>query len=312
MKQVFRKIFATVLLLSAHCFTWGFSAQVFHLVDDKTNLPLVTMPSGEPEPFLAGGGKQFLFVGYFTKLRLEAEDSLPGEKFPAGGIGVRFKLRGEDRWVRVERWCCDEYNWVGQQSLPAWGIQYNKAIDDSKQFGNLRLHEFVGSPEALGCVPFANPATFFIDPKTNKPRWIKYFAVARQGWDNTYLECGRETWNMHSSATVGSRLDSTSVLVLADDADGLSHLLRVSIETGEILHPLPSDFLVVDAADVERFKTFFLQRNICPAFTPDELRREDRLKATATGRCIDQRRRLYEESVMRHFMGAPKPKQSLK
>jgi hypothetical protein len=129
----------------------------------------------------------------------------------------------------------------------------------------------------------------------------------RQGWDRTHMECGRETWNMNAHASVGSSLDSKSVLVTADDTNAALAYLRVSVATGEILEPNPTDFKAIDFEDVERYKAAFLRVNTCPAFTPEELLRKDRYQKTSTGRCMLARRIRYEESIVRHFLGDPKP-----
>lgn len=301
-----RMLFCVAAVVPA--LSWGFGAQAYHLVDDATGKALVTLPSGEPEAFFAVGGR-LLFVGHNTNTRVEQDDPPKGYKFPWVDIGSRFKLRDENRWVRVEAWCCDEYNWVKQKSTPAWGAYYHSLYKSRvyDRFGDQLVHEFAGSPEATDCVPFTNMPTFVIDPKTQKPKWTKYFAVARQGWDPSHRECGRETWNINASADVGSSLDSKSVLVTADDTGSAIAYLRVSIETGEILEPIPSDHKAIDFEDVERFKAAFLHVNQCPAFTSEELARKDRYQKTSTGRCMIQRRIRYEESIMRHFMGEPKP-----
>ena len=285
---------------------WGFGSQVFHLVDDATGKPLLILPSGEPEAFIEVGGRP-LFVGYNTKMEIETDDSPQKNKYPRTDGRTRFKLRNENRWILVEEWCCNEYTYRMQSRIPAWGEYYNKLIDLSERFGDQLLHEFAGYPEATDCVPFAGMPSFVIDPTTQKPKWIKYFAVARRGWDSNFKYCSRETWNINAYAAVGSSLDSKSVLVAADDTGGSIALLRVSIETGNILEPRSTNHKAIDFEDVERFKTTFLQLNKCPAFTAQELARKDRYKATSAGRCMIQRRIRYEEGIMRHFMGKPSP-----
>lgn len=288
--------------------SWSIGAQAYHLVDDSTGRPLVTLPSGEPDAFFSVGGR-LLFVGYSSDTKVEQDDPPPGRKYPWVDIGSRFKLRGEDRWVRVEEWCCDEYNWLKQRDLPSWGAYYHKLYSIPDQFGDQPLHEFAGSPEATDCVPFTTMPTFVIDPKTQKPLWTKYYAIARKGWDRSYLLCGRETWNMHSIASVGSSPDKKSVLITAEDTGGSLAYLRVSIKTGEILEPLPTDFRAIDFEAVERYKAAFLRANKCPKFTEKELAREDRYKNTATGKCVIARRIRYEEGIMHHFLGEPAPQQ---
>jgi hypothetical protein len=288
---------------------WGHIPQAYQLLDDATGKPLIVLPSGEPELFFMVGSR-LLFVGYNTDARIEQDDPPKGQKFPWADVGTRFKLRNENRWIRVEGWCCDDYSERKQQSTPAWKDLHTKLYSsaDYDRFGDQWVHEFAGSPEATSCMPFATMPTFVIDPQTQKPKWIKYFAVARPGRDNNFKQCPRETWSINSNATVGSSIDSKSVLVAADDANTSTALLRVSVETGDILAPLTTDHKAIDFEDVERFKGAFLHVNKCPAFTASEMARKDRYKTTSAGRCMIQRRIRYEESVMRHFLGEPKPR----
>ncbi len=297
------KFIALCIAIAVPSLSRSFDAELYHLVHDTTGRALIVLPNGEPEVFLPAD--RLTFAGYHTEISVELEEPEQRKDY----FDPRFKLRGENRWVRIEV-CCDDFSYVKQKNLPGWQIYYRWIYDIPDQFGDQLLHEFAGSPEASDCVPFTNMPTFIIDPQTQKPRWVKYFAVARKGWDSRHKECGRETWNINSNATVGGSPDSKSVLVSADDTGSQSRYLRVSVETGEILDPTPSGFRAIDFEDVERFKATFLRTNICPSFTPAELVREDRYLKTSAGRCMIQRRIRYEEGILRHFFGEPTPRLS--
>lgn len=295
---------------TSFCFSAGLSPQAYHLVDDTTGQALVTLPSGEPEAFLSTTDKS-LFVGYFTHKRIEQADPLAGQPVHELDIGARFKLRGQDQWVRVEKWCCDAYNWIEQQNDPSWEAYNNKLSREAERFG---VEKGMGLDQRGGlgdCSPFISPATFLLDRKTHKPRWTKYYAVARQGRDEAYRHCERDAWLVHASADIGSTLDSKTVLVQAHDSNGSLINLQVSADTGAIVGPLPTDFTAVDATDVAQFKAEFLQKNSCPVFTKKDLGIENRYATTATGHCLVERRKRYEENVVRHFLGEPKPKPPL-
>lgn len=299
-------LIALILILLQHT-SWA-ATQVFLLLDDVTGKPYLTLPSGEPEPFISPLGlKDANYIGYFSNHQVALEPLTAKEMQTPFQYGVRRKLQGQNRWIRIERWCCEEFNSFSQNKHPNWGVVSSRLEAQSDKVGHLSVLEFSGTVEAASCLPFSFAPTFILDPVTHQPKWIKYFAVARIGHDNNYKFCERDEWTINASAIPGSRLDSKSLLVEALDAHARRHMLQVSIETGEILSPLPTDFKVIDAEDLERFKNQFIARNTCPSFTPEESKRADRFKNTATGRCTIARRLLYEESILRHFMGEPKP-----
>jgi hypothetical protein len=192
-------------------------------------------------------------------------------------------------------------------SDPRWDAYNTKLSREAERFG---AEKGMGLDQRGGlgdCSPFIAPATFLLDPKTRKPRWTKYYAVARQGRDEAYRHCERSTWLIHASADVGSTIDAKSVLLQARDSNGALQNLRVSVDTGDILGTEPTDFKAIQASDVAQFKAAFLQKHSCQAFTKQELGNDDRYTSTATGRCLVERRKRYEESVVSHFLGEPKP-----
>jgi hypothetical protein len=307
-KLNYRKLLTALIMMVLQSASWA-ATQAFLLLDDATGKPYLTLPTGEPELFMSPLGlKGADYVGYSSNHKVVLEPLTAKEMQIPFQYGARRKLEGKNRWIRIEKWCCDEFNVNNPNKHQNWDQVHNKLNAQSDKVGHLSILEFSGTVEAVSCLPFSFAPTFILDPITHQPKWIKYFAVARIGDDNNYKFCERDEWTINAFARTGSRLDSKSLLVEAGDANGMSHILQVSIETGEILSPLPTDFKVIDAEDVERFKNQFIQRHTCPSFTPEEAKRADRFRKTATGRCIIARRLLYEESILRHFMGEPKPK----
>ena len=296
-----------LLCIPSLCFGFGWQPQAYHLVDDKTGLPLVTLDNGLPEAFLMGGGK-LLFYGFFTQTEIEQDEPLAGRNFQDVDSGSRFKLRGKDQWVRVESWCCDDYNWVKTQYLSGW-VEYHRELGK-------KLENFGVDPDNLPfrlngeCSPFVYSPVYLFDPVTLKPRWTKFYAVARKGYDRSFMSCDRDKWNVYSYAYIGSSLDAESVLIKLDDAKATVRFLRVSALTGEIMGRNSGGIKVIDAADVLRFKDEFLRRNPCPIHTEAEKKqllgtKLGRFTKTSAGRCFIERHERYEESAIRHFLGEP-------
>ncbi|MFZ6864807.1 hypothetical protein ACO0K7_19465 [Undibacterium sp. Ji67W] len=207
MKNLFILIFLTAISPLGFCIGW--TGQVYHLVDDKTGNPLVILKDGNPEAFFAGGG-ELLFVGYFTKTRIEQDPPPKGFQYPDVDVGSRFKLRGKDQWVRVEKWCCDNYSRTYSQNLPGWREYFTKVSDKLQDFG------FEEEIPELECVPLIYSVVFLFDPKTLRPRWSKFYAAVRDVEDRA---CPNQHWYPYSYAYIGSSLDERSVVVKVDDAN---------------------------------------------------------------------------------------------
>ena len=300
-------IAALCLLLSpmlAFCQAW--LPQAYHLVEDATGKPLLTLPNGEPEAFIAAGG-DLLFLGFFTRKEIRQEARVPAGKLDGLGVGARFQLRDEQTRVRVERWCCDQYSLKEVQHLREWKEYSRRLTDQVEEFGSDELTKRLDY-----CDPFSNTPAFLFDRVSHAVRWTKFFAIARSGYDNGFKACDRQDWHVFSYADIGSSLDAQSVLVRVSDARSVQQFLRVSAADGQIVGPNPAGVVAVDANEILAFKKEFLAQNPCPQFTTGELAQEDRYQATSTGRCYVGRKQRYADALLKHFLGTPKPPPELK
>jgi hypothetical protein len=281
----------------------------FHLVDDQTGKPLIVLPNGNPEAFLAGSmDKSFSFYGYFTHTKIETELPLKGEKLQPRDIGARFKLFGENQWARVEDWPGNKYNWINVQRHNEWKDYAHYLEKKFNTFGLSR--EEMGGAFDPDCTPFTFPRTYLFDPDVKKIRWAKFYATARKGYDPSHRMCKNQAWHIYAYGSVGSSVDTESLLIDMEDARDSEWTLRVSLKNGQILGPLPSkDIKVIDVQDAINFKDAFMRRNHCPTLSAEGKRRyrfdHERFIKTKIGHCYAKRIDDYGNAVLHHFFGEP-------
>lgn len=296
-----------LLILSTACFaeTWVSKTRAHYLVDEATGQPLVTRPDGRPEVFVSSQDWPTL-GGHFTDTKFDREEQTTGEKFPALVAGDRFKIQGKDQWVRAEE-CCHDYSLAKARHLPGWVDYFRDITGWLENFGFTPE----GQPVRLeGCHPFVYTPVFLYDPVTFKPRWTKFYAVARKQYDGTFRGCVEHEAYVYSWAEIEISYDDETVSVSVNDASPVnSRTLLVDARTGEIVGPNPGGFKAIDAFELLRYKDEFLRKNPCPLLsTSDKARyplRQDQATKTLAEQCYLDRLKRYEHSVIHHFLGKP-------
>jgi hypothetical protein len=300
-----RLIWAVLFFLSAGCLAQP-KLDAHFLMDESTGKPLVTRADGKPEVFLSSADSSTL-RGIFTKVLLDREANPTGEKFPALVAGARIKIKDKDQWVRVKD-CCQDYSYVAVSNLPLW-IDYFRDISRwVEDFG----FDPDGQPYKLGsyCEPFTLAPVFLYDRTTHRPRWTKFYAVARKGYDGYFRGCPEREAHVYYRAELGRSYGDGIVEVSVNDGTPIyGRVLQVDEKTGEIVGPNPGGFKAIDAIELLRFKDEFLRKNPCPLLTAADKARHPIRPAqslhTKAGQCFLDRQNRYERDVVRHFLGEP-------
>jgi hypothetical protein len=202
------------------------------------------------------------------------------------------------------------------QSFPGW-TEYFRDISGW-------LLNFGFSPDGLpakldsldGCYPFVYSPVFLYDPVTFRPRWAKFYAVARKQYDFQFKLCDEKDAYVYSVSTIEFSSDDESLWVGVKDASPVyGRSLLVNARTGEIVGPNPGGFKAIDAFELLRYKDEFLRKNPCPLLRGADKARYESLidltdkhqlaAKTKAGRCYLDRLKRYEHDVIRHFLGEP-------
>ncbi len=277
-----------------------------YLINEATGKPLATRPNGRPDVFISSKEEPVL-RGIFTQQKFNLEAELMGEKFPPLLAGMRVKIKDKDQSVRVQD-CCEDYSWVKAQYLPGW-VDYSRDISHWLQaFG----FDPDGQPYKLGnyCEPFTRRPAFLFDPVTHQPRWTKFYAVARKGYDGSFRGCPAREVYVYYDAELGMSYGEGLVDVGVNDGTPVyGRDLQVDEQTGEIVGPNHGGFKAIDAIELLRFKDEFLRKNPCPLLTAADRARYPTRPAqgihTQAGRSFLDRLKRYEHDVVRHFLGEP-------
>ena len=277
-----------------------------YLVDEATGKPLATRPNGRPDVFISSKDEPVL-RGIFTEEKFDREAELIGEKFPPLLAGMRVKIRDKDQWVRVKE-CCQDFSKAAVRNLPGWTDYFRDLSGWIENFG----FNPDGQPEKLDfyCVPLTSKPVFLYDRVTLKPRWTKFYAVARKGYDGAFRGCPERDAYVYSSAELGMSYGDGMVEVGVNDGTPVyGRDLQVDERTGDIVGPNPGGFKAIDAIELLRFKDEFLRKNPCPLLTAADKARYPTRPAqgihTQAGRCYLDRLKRYEHDVVRHFLGEP-------
>jgi hypothetical protein len=275
-----------------------------YLMDEATGNHLVTRADGKPEVFLSSVDSPTL-RGIFTKVLIDREANQTGEKFPLPVDGTRIKIKDKDQWIRVKD-CCQDYSQKAVRDLPLW-IDYFRDINRwLENFG----FDPDGQPYKLGsyCEPFTLAPVFLYDRTTRRPRWTKFYAVARKGYDGSFRGCPEREVYVYDRAELGMSYGDGTVEVSVNDGSPVNFRnLLANEKTGEIVGPNPGGFKAVDAIELLRFKDEFLRKNPCPMLTAADKAKYPTRSAqglhTKAGQCFLDRLKRYDRDVVRHFLG---------
>lgn len=305
-RWIFQTLRAIVIFMLCTACLAQAKSDYHYLVDEATGKPLVTRLDGRPDIFMSSKDEPAL-RGIFTEEKFTREAELVGDKFPPLIAGVRLKILGKDQWVRVQD-CCQDYSWSTVRNLPG-RLDYFRDIN--RWLENFGFNPD-GKPQKLGnsCEPFTRTPAFVYDSANYKPRWTKFYAVARKGYDGSFRGCPDRDTYVYYDAELGISYGDGTVGVNVNDASPVNDRnLLVSEKTGEIVGPNPGGFKAIDAIELLRYKDEFLRKNPCPLLTEDDKARYPTRPAqgihTQAGRCYLDRLKRYQHDVVRHFLGEP-------